>query len=96
MPEGDKRFFVRARQLDVDDELEFEETGVSNLHLDSDDSCALIDANLTARRVNVVPSPYLDVHFREHPLRLTIDCGATTNMIRSSVMNRLNLPLKPA
>ena len=38
-----------------------------------------------ARRVNVKQSPFLHAFFEHHPLRLTIDTGAETNMIRASV-----------
>ena len=39
----------------------------------------------SAHRVNVTRSPYRHVFFNEHPLRLTIDTGAETNMIKASL-----------
>ena len=35
-------------------------------------------------RVKIGVSPYLDTFYRHHPARLTIDSGATGNMIRAS------------
>ena len=37
------------------------------------------------RRVNVSQSPFLHAFYSHHPLRLTIDTGAETNMMRASL-----------
>ncbi|XP_068706826.1 uncharacterized protein [Montipora foliosa] len=37
------------------------------------------------RRVNVSQSPFLHAFYGDHPLRLTIDTGAETNMMRASL-----------
>jgi hypothetical protein len=49
-----------------------------------------------ARRVDVVQSPFLNTHYQQHPVRLTLDTGATTNMIRSSVVKAISIPTQPA
>ena len=38
-----------------------------------------------ARRVNVSESPFLHAFYLHHPLLLTIDTGAETNMMRASL-----------
>ena len=53
----------------------------------------LIDKQTPTRRVNIIQSPFLWVHYGHNPVTLTLDCGATTNMTTAS---RLSLPLKPA
>ena len=55
----------------------------------------LID-NPSALRVNIIQSPYLNVYYNQYPLKLTIDTGATTNMIKSSVARHMGLHIKPA
>ena len=42
-----------------------------------------------SRLVQVRQSPYVDAFFRHHTIRITIDSGATCNMIRSSTVKRL-------
>ena len=91
LPEGDKHFFAKALLLE-----DFEEENDPLEEEEADEPSALLDKQYTVRRVNVVQSPYLDVHYREHAIRLTIDCGATTNMVRASVASLLRLPTKPA
>ena len=51
--------------------------------------------NLLSNRVSVRQSPYLDVHSRYTHFRLTIDAGATGNMIRASTVVNLNGKISP-
>ena len=44
---------------------------------------------LVTRRVNVSQSPFLHVFYSHHPLRLTIDTGAETNMMRASLARHI-------
>ena len=41
------------------------------------------------RRVNVSQSPFLHAFYSHHPLRLTIDTGAETNMMRASLAQHI-------
>ena len=41
------------------------------------------------RRVNVSQSPFLHAFYSHHPLRLTIDTGAETNMMRASLARHI-------
>ena len=47
-------------------------------------------------RMNVIQSPFLTVFYSSHPIRFTLDTGATTNMIKASVAKDINLPISPA
>ena len=56
----------------------------------------LIDKLTPTRRVSIIQSPFLRVHYGHHPVTLTLECGATTNMISATTASRLGLPIKPA
>ena len=91
LPDADKRAFARTRAVlgeasGDDDEFEV-------CPEDPTTDCTL--GNST-HRVNIVQSPYLDVHYEHHAIRLTLDCGATTNMIRASAAHRMGVPMKKA
>lgn len=45
---------------------------------------------IATSRIQVRQSPYVDVYLGHHPVRLTIDSGATRNMIRASTATYLN------
>ena len=52
------------------------------------------DVTPIARRVPVSPSPYLDCWYKHYRIRVTVDSGATGNMIRLDVAKRLNLNIR--
>ena len=75
---------------DVDDDVE------SSFTEHNDDvPSALIDQP-SAHRVNVIQSPFLNTYFQDHAVRLTLDTGATTNMIRAPFAHSIGLPISPA
>ena len=43
------------------------------------------------RRVNASQSPFLHAFYSHHPLRLTIDTGAETNMMRASLARHIGV-----
>ena len=96
LPEKDRRMFARTRLVQGDESVD-EGDGAG----DCDDEeappgdCALLDTH-TARRVNIVQSPYLTVYYGRHPVRLTIDTGATTNMVKGSFARLIGLPVSAA
>ncbi len=55
----------------------------------------LLDS-ISIYRVDVVQSPFLNVFYKQHPVRLMLDTGATTNLIKDSVVKAIKLPVKPA
>ena len=52
--------------------------------------------NLSALQVNIILSPYLNVYYNQYPLKLTIDTGVTTNMIKSPAASHMGLHIKLA
>ena len=92
LPEDDRRVLRsgRARFLDCDEDDDVDAN--AELSVES----VLIDPPPTARRVNIEQSPYLNVYHEQFPVRLTLDTGATTNMILSSFAKSINLPVHPA
>ena len=70
-------------------------------HIDSDterpEEASYVEPtiNLVSNRISVRQSPYLDVHSHNTHVRLTIDTGATGNMIRASTVVNLNGKISP-
>ncbi len=52
------------------------------------------NVTLIARRVPVIPSPFLDCFYKHYRVRITVDSGATGNMIRFDIAKRLNLNIR--
>ena len=50
----------------------------------------------TALRESIVQSPVLNTFYHEHPVRLTLDTGTTSNMIRISSAKLYGFPITPA
>jgi hypothetical protein len=89
LPESDRKFMLRARRLatvldDTDDESEEEAR--------EDDK----EDQAVAYTVQVSQSPYLDLFHGHDTLRITIDSGATGNMIRASAATRLGVKIMPS
>ena len=49
-----------------------------------------------ALRVSIVQSPVLNTFYHEHPVLLTLDTGATSNMVRTSSAKLYGFPITPA
>ena len=70
-------------------------------HIDSDtespEEASYVEptSNVVSNRVSVRQSPYLDVHSHNTHFRLTIDTGATGNMIRTSTVVNLKGKISP-
>ncbi|KAJ8344559.1 hypothetical protein SKAU_G00318880 [Synaphobranchus kaupii] len=90
LPDSDRRYIVKARQIVsvVEDESDTDDDpGVSTPTHDSDGGAAAPSA--VAYRVQTRQSPYVDVFHGHHAVRITLDSGATGNMIRHSTATRL-------
>ena len=61
----------------------------------TDEECALLDTP-SARRVAIVQSPYLSCFYNQYPVRVTLDTGATTNLVSQNFAISIDLPIKPA
>ena len=49
-----------------------------------------------ALRVSIVQSPVLNTFYHQHPVQLTLDTGATSNMVRASSAKLYGFPITPA
>ena len=92
LPDNDRRFMVKARQIVgiLDDEQD------TNYDLDPDPPCpetTLPTPDVVAYRVQTRQSPYMDVFHGHRVVRITIDRGATGNMIRHSTAKHLGFPI---
>lgn len=95
LPEADRRG-IRSRLVTDEDENEFPPYEDQQDAQDpSDQPSALLD-DPSARRVNVVQSPVLTAFYKHYPVRLTLDTGATTNMVKASFARGVNIPISPA
>ena len=90
LPEQDRKYMVKARQIAeiFDDTPEIEcSVKESVVNYNPEDE----DPKVASRvfRVQTRQSPYLDMFYSHHPVRITIDSGATGNMIRHSIVKSL-------
>ena len=56
----------------------------------------LVERHSVSHRVGVVHPPVLYTFYRQHPMAMTLDTGATTNMISASTARVCKLPITPA
>ena len=94
LPEYDRRRLARSR-LVTDEELNEECDEPSEDILPPDEDSALFDNN-AVRRVSIIQSPVLHTYYGPHHVKLTLDTGATTNMVHSDFARRARLPILPA
>lgn len=50
-------------------------------------------ARIVSRRVSTKQSPHFNALYRHHPLKLTLDTGAETSMIKASVARSMDAPI---
>ena len=96
LPEADKRFMSRARQVIVEDEdaSEFEcVDDDQHGNIPPQDECMSYPI---VNRVNVRASPLFNTFYQHNPLTITIDTGAETNLIRASTARAINCPVLPS
>ena len=88
LTDEDRKYLLKARQIigivtDIsDDELSDNTSGLS--------PSESVSEPLSTFRVSIPQSPYKDTFHGHNHVRLTIDSGATGNMIRLSTVQRLN------
>ena len=105
LPDPDRRALARARAIqEVDDNWKYPEEEESSHHVnDSNDKSAetypdhlLDNTEHKVRRVSSQPSPVLFAMFQDESVCVTLDSGATTNLVHVSCAKRLNMPVLPA
>ena len=96
LPDHDRRPWARLRMVMEDpDDLGAEECEPL------DESSGLIvppvqSEEPAALHVSIVESPVLNTFHQEHPVQLTLDTGATSNMVRASSAQLYGFPITPA
>ena len=97
LPEQDRKYIAKARQIaDIFDDPSEPETRpcVDESITDTDDTGSSPTSHVF--RIQTRQSPYLDMFYAHHPVRVTIDSGATGNMIRHTVVQRLGCHVTPS
>ncbi len=88
LPEKDKQYLTRARIVLSNDDAAADET-------DTEDY-APTNLGTSTRRVNVSKSPEFKAYYHQHPVRITLDSGAETNMIKASLAKYLGVRVTPS
>ena len=98
VPQRDRRLLASSR-LVCDDPEECDPIDYSA----SEEVCDLLVSPTpaqptapSAQRVRIVQSPVLSTFYESHPVPLTLDTGATSNMIRESSARLFGFPITPA
>ena len=80
-----------------DNEYEDEDLYESDPYVDntSDVPHGMMDGHII-RSVDIIQSPYFNAYYNTECIRLTLDTGATTSLIRSSTANRLGIRIHPS
>ena len=96
LPDRDRRPWTRSRMvMDDPDDLGAEEC--EPLNESSDLVVRPVQSGEPAvLRVSIVQSPVLNTFYHEHPVQLTLDTGATSNMVRASSAQLYGFPITPA
>ena len=91
LPECDKKYLSKARVIS---------SSYTTDDVDEDDGDEHHDVIVTpdagqasTRRVQVHKSPYFNAFYKHHPIRITVDSGAETNMIRESFVKQIGVPV---
>ena len=101
LPEGDRRALGRSRLVTEYDCEDAEGVPYTPEQPDDDDdddnawSSPMLDKP-AMRRVRIVQSPVLYSYYKSHLVPLTLDTGATTNMMRVSYAKHIGLPISNA
>ena len=97
LPEPDRRYFSRACATEADPpEYEHVEDDTYTRESDSFDGALLDKPDSQVRRVDIIQSPYLNCFYESHPVKITLDTGATTNMVSHDLASKIGLPISHA
>ena len=97
LPREDRNYLTRSRLATcVDDDYAADDFETHDFP-DQDDLDPPIppSARIISRRVSTHQSPQFKAFFRQQPLTLTLDTGAETSMIKSSVAQSIGARIKP-
>ena len=97
LPEADRRFLSRARLIAAMEEEDSDETQGPLDDISQSDvpdvSPLSVSRSAASRRVQINQSPHVLMHYHHHPVKLTLDSGAETNMIRAATAKAINAPI---
>ena len=101
LAEEDRKYIAKAHQIAniVDDHLEESDESApftSDCEFNNEISSVECGSEPAVLRVQTRQSPYIDAFHGHHPVRITLDSGATGNMIRHSIVTRLGGHLSPS
>lgn len=82
LPDRDRQFMAKSRMVDSGGYNE-------SFSPDSDSEEPTNHSDQATRRVQVEQSPYLNLFYKYSKVQVTLDSGATANMVKLSVANRL-------
>ena len=98
LPDVDRKKMAHSRLVCgvSEEDPDLEEPYLSDSEDLNNSSVKLVSEEIPpiARRVDVQSSPYLRVFYGNHPVELTLDTGATSNMIKDTFVATLGIPLK--
>ncbi len=80
----------------MEDQCVYEEYADNSDQCDQSDIPSGLMDTPTIRRVDVIQSPFLNTYYNQHPVRLTLDTGTTTNMVKHSFAKLISVPIKHA
>ena len=94
LPPEDLTYLSRSRLTSTldDEEPDYAEY-IPSPFLDEDDHTPCASARTVSRRVSTKQSPHLKAFYKYHTLRLTLDTGAKTSKIKSSVVRSICAPI---
>jgi hypothetical protein len=92
LPEQDKRY-IRTRSIDVHDDESHESEDPDILCVETPNDMAYDGP--TVSRVSVRSSPHIEAFHNQVPLRILLDSGAESSMIRADEAERLGLKISP-
>ncbi len=96
LPEADRKYMTKARMIaEIFDEEYQEYQGDQDAQCDGEEPPLVTPQNAPAsvRKVQVSQSPYLDAFYLHHTPRITIDSGATANLISKSMVDTLGVTM---
>lgn len=104
LPDPDRRALARARAIqEVDENWKYPEGDETSLQpescstgTNSNPDPLLDNTDHIIRRVSSEPSPVLITMYQDESVRVTLDSGATTNLVHVTTAKRLNMPILPA
>lgn len=96
LPEADKKFMARARQVLVEEECATDYDADDADAYEDDISPTADEEVAHIARVNVRSSPSFHTFYEHNPLAVTIDTGAETNLIKASTASAINCPIYPS